>query len=82
MVTEIMIENASQSKAAFINFIIETGQVKVKPWLIGWLEEYWTNEMSSAFFEVFWNGSIDEDVLDDIEACMVALDPRKVVEAA
>ncbi|MCM3270875.1 hypothetical protein [Paenibacillus elgii] len=82
MVTEIMIENASQSKAAFINFISEIEIPQIKPWVVGWLEEYWNNKMSNVFFEQFWSGSVDEDILDDIEACMVALDPRKVAEAA
>ncbi|ALS22088.1 hypothetical protein [Paenibacillus naphthalenovorans] len=75
-------ESAKQSKQSFINFIIYLEIPQVDPWVIGWLEEYWTDQMSRVFFERFYNGSLDSttlyletgeilpSLLDDIEECI------------
>ncbi|MCZ8512432.1 hypothetical protein O9H85_08290 [Paenibacillus filicis] len=69
---EIMIQAGSRSKESFVQFIAEIEIAKAFPWVIGWLDKFWTDSMSKVFFTQFWNGSIDEDILDDIEACMIA----------
>lgn len=64
---ESMIKAASESKQGFINFIqsIEFGK------MTEWIEKFWTDDMSKIFFTEFFSGSLDDEIIDDIEQCML-----------
>ena len=62
---------ASLNKCNFIQLMKEVEIIESYEWVEGWLTEYWTDEMSQVFFEQYWNGSFDYEILDDIEKCMI-----------
>ncbi|ETT49329.1 hypothetical protein BSK66_26655 [Paenibacillus odorifer] len=78
------IDLAEKSKQSFINFIKQIKLHTVKPWIIGRLEEFWTDAMSQSFFNMFWNGSLDvvtiytpreelPSIIDDIDRCIATM---------
>ncbi|OME41437.1 hypothetical protein [Paenibacillus odorifer] len=78
------IDLAEQSKQSFINFIKQLELHTIKSWIIGWLEDFWTDAMSSIFFIEFWNGSLDAitlytpreelpSIIDDIDKCIATM---------
>ncbi|OMD09844.1 hypothetical protein [Paenibacillus odorifer] len=78
------IDLAEESKQAFINFIKQLELHTVKPWIINWLEQFWTDKMSKVFFDEFWNGSLDAvtlytpneelpSIIDDLDKCIASM---------
>ncbi|OMD20355.1 hypothetical protein [Paenibacillus odorifer] len=78
------IELAEQSKQSFINFIKLLEINTIKPWIINWLEQFWSDSMSKIFFHEFWHGSLDvitlytpreelPSIIDDIEKCIATM---------
>lgn len=87
---EMTIDQASQSKAAFIQFLHHIEIADCAPWVIGWVEKFFTNEMANNFPQ-FYNGSYDDQAIllpsgeilpslvDDIQECMEAYPNKPVV---
>lgn len=87
---EMTIDQASQSKAAFVQFLHHIEIAECAPWVIGWVEKFFTDEMANNFPK-FYNGGYDDQAItlpsgevlpslvDDIEECMAAY-PNKPVQ--
>lgn len=77
------IEEASESKAAFIEWLHHIDIAECSPWVIDWVKTFFTDEMAQSFPQ-FYNGSYDDQaivlssgevlpsLIDDIEECMGA----------
>lgn len=88
-VIEMTIDQAIESKAAFIQFIHHIEMSKYA----GWVEESFTDEMAHNFIE-FYNGSYDDQeivlpsgevlpsLVDDIQQCMNAHNSKSVKNAS
>jgi len=78
---DYQIEEASKSKNNFISFLHQIEVTTVVPWVVEWLNDFWTDSMSNVFFSTYWNGSLDTvtlytsdeelpSIVDDINKCL------------
>lgn len=77
------VNQASESKAAFLEWLNHIDISECSPWAIDWVKTFFTDEMAQAFPK-FYNGSYDDQqivlesgevlpsLIDDIEECMSA----------
>ncbi|MEC0089907.1 hypothetical protein [Paenibacillus macquariensis] len=79
---QLLLDKASESKAYFIQFINSLELVYSTPWLVSWIDEYFTDAMAKVFFDKFWNGSWEvralytaayeelPSIIDDMSDCI------------
>ncbi|OAB39275.1 hypothetical protein PMSD_04930 [Paenibacillus macquariensis subsp. defensor] len=78
---QLLLDKASESKDYFLQFINSVELVHSTPWLISWLDEYFTDAMAKVFFDKFWNGSWEgsalytayeelPSIIDDMSDCI------------
>jgi hypothetical protein len=75
---QLLLDKASESKAYFIQFIGSLELSSLKPWIISWVDEHFTDNMAKVFFDHYWNGDLYNDatahnmptILDDMDACI------------